>query len=583
MQGPNGQFGELRRLTDALWDEEITPPESARLEELVGASAAAKQCFLDYVHERAQREREQRGFAPPKLSALMGVEPPRRRLPLLGEASPRVYAGLATGLLVGVALGVMAISRMGTGGRGTDLSDGPATAGAAATPADGTGEARVSGTAEAQWSDGQAPPDDGRLVAGRALVLREGFAEIAFDKGARVILHAPAVFEPQSASGGFLREGRLTARVPPQAAGFVVRTPNATVVDLGTEFGVAVDPGGPSEVEVFAGQVEVSLPAGPQRTETRHRLQSKEALRIAPADAAGPAEVQRIAPGRRHFVCGLPTVAVTADLLAPEPGTADPGAAPVGPVARLQALIALDPHVIDYYPLAGATAKQQRRDRRGGLHLEEVAMCGGPAGGQVDYGPGGPDTLHQAVRPFRAGHQGNTHGAALQSQGTFVPPEAMTIELLLSYDGAGEKQAGSISVAVGTRASRRRCGFFVAAVDEGRLVHLLDAYAPWLETEYCFLPGHRYYLASSFQVADGQTIVNTYVANLSAGDRTLKHVLKDGLAAGTGATGRLGIGQGFDGELACAYPWPGELDEIAIYDAVLDRSILEAHLESLLE
>jgi len=208
-------------------------------------------------------------------------------------------------------------------------------------------------------------------------------------------------------------------------------------------------------------------------------------------------------------------------------------------------------------------------------------MRGGQGEGQVDYVPGGPDVPRQAVRPFRSPLQGNTQGAALQSVELLIPPEAITVELLLTYDGAGEEPEGAICVALGTRADRRQCGFWVAAVDAGRLAHLLDAHAPRLETGYRLVAGHRYYLASSFRVADGQTIVNTYVADLTAGDRTLRHVLNAGLAPGAPVTGRLGVGEGLDGELAHAYPWPGELDEIAIYDAVLDRSILEAHLKAL--
>jgi hypothetical protein len=371
--------------------------------------------------------------------------------------------------------------------------------------------------------------------------------------------------------------------------GFVIQTPTATVVDLGTAFGVAVDETGSSDVEVFSGSVEVRASPKAEKPvpEQRNRLKAKEALRVRAAMSGDVAHVERIAPGRRHFVCRLPTAAVTAELLSAEPGGAEPGAAdrgaaPAGPVARLQSLVAVDPHLIHHYPLAGAAPEDQRRDRQGSLHLEEVVMGSGQGDGQVDYLPGGPDAPRQAVRPFRAGQHGNAVGAALQTVGPLVPPQAMTVELLLGYDGPGQQQEGAISVALGTRADRRECAFLVAAVDEGRLVHLLDAHAPWLETGYCLVPGHRYYLASSFQVVDDRTIVNTYVADLTAGDRTLKHVLTDGLAPGNPAEGRLGIGKGFDGELAHAYPWPGVLDEIAIYDAALDRSIFESHVEALL-
>ena len=79
--------------------------------------------------------------------------------------------------------------------------------------------------------------------------------EITYDTGAKVILQGPVTYEVESAAGGYLSLGKLTARVEKKAEGgspipnpqslipnplFAVRTPTATVTDLGTEFGVEV-------------------------------------------------------------------------------------------------------------------------------------------------------------------------------------------------------------------------------------------------------------------------------------------------------------------------------------------------------
>jgi hypothetical protein len=53
-----------------------------------------------------------------------------------------------------------------------------------------------------------------------------------------------------------LHGGRLTAKVPSQAIGFVVDTPTAKLKDLGTEFGVNVRDG-QTDVQVFNGIVDV--------------------------------------------------------------------------------------------------------------------------------------------------------------------------------------------------------------------------------------------------------------------------------------------------------------------------------------
>ena len=60
-----------------------------------------------------------------------------------------------------------------------------------------------------------------------------------------------------------LGSGRLTASVPKPAHGFTVKTPVANVVDLGTEFGVAVSPTGETDVQTFQGTVSLASTTSP--------------------------------------------------------------------------------------------------------------------------------------------------------------------------------------------------------------------------------------------------------------------------------------------------------------------------------
>ena len=79
-------------------------------------------------------------------------------------------------------------------------------------------------------------------------------AEIIFDVGAKVILQGPATFEVESGTSARLSLGKATTQITTAAArGFQIRTPQATFVDQGTEFGVEVSPGGSSRVHVFQG------------------------------------------------------------------------------------------------------------------------------------------------------------------------------------------------------------------------------------------------------------------------------------------------------------------------------------------
>ena len=133
-----------------------------------------------------------------------------------------------------------------------------------------------------QAERGQRIPHVGQqLRAGAAFRLRSGVAEVTFADGAVVTLEGPTRFVAQAAGSGLLKAGRLFARVPRRAIGFAIDTAAVTIVDLGTEFGVEVQDNRATEVQVFAGKVElkparegpntfeqVVLPAGTARTVT---------------------------------------------------------------------------------------------------------------------------------------------------------------------------------------------------------------------------------------------------------------------------------------------------------------------------
>ena len=124
---------------------------------------------------------------------------------------------------------------------------------------------------------------DSRVSLGQKFELASGLMEITYDTGAKVILQGPVTYEVES-NGGYLAVGKLTGKLEKKVASgqwsvvskstisnqqstisnpqslipnpFVIRTPTATVTDLGTEFGVEVKEDGGSEVHVLAGEVE---------------------------------------------------------------------------------------------------------------------------------------------------------------------------------------------------------------------------------------------------------------------------------------------------------------------------------------
>ncbi len=121
--------------------------------------------------------------------------------------------------------------------------------------------AMLNRTVDAQWSaQGEMMRSSAPLEPGW-LRLESGSAQVVFYSGARVVIEGPAEIQLISQNEAVCRLGRMVADVPPQARGFRVRTPNTTVTDLGTSFGLEVKDRS-TELHVFKGTVELQPAAG---------------------------------------------------------------------------------------------------------------------------------------------------------------------------------------------------------------------------------------------------------------------------------------------------------------------------------
>jgi hypothetical protein len=126
----------------------------------------------------------------------------------------------------------------------------------APTPAPPQPVAMLAQSIGAQWGPGAKPDPAAPLTAGSQWQLNAGVARIRFNDGADVIVEGPATFTLNSPSALSLAAGRLFGTK--QGGGFRVGTPTAAIIDLGTEFGVNVQPDGVTHVEVFAGRVRAA-------------------------------------------------------------------------------------------------------------------------------------------------------------------------------------------------------------------------------------------------------------------------------------------------------------------------------------
>ena len=126
-----------------------------------------------------------------------------------------------------------------------------------ASPASAPEVATLVDNRDCKWKDSQVVLVDHRLSPGM-LALDSGVAVIEFDGGARLALQGPAVLELMGPKTARLHGGSATVRCEEGLYSFSLLTPTSTVVDLGTEFGVAVASDGTSEVHVLDGEVEVA-------------------------------------------------------------------------------------------------------------------------------------------------------------------------------------------------------------------------------------------------------------------------------------------------------------------------------------
>jgi hypothetical protein len=108
----------------------------------------------------------------------------------------------------------------------------------------------------AKWADCDSAMTPGTplTIGTENLLLREGYAELVFNTHARVMVEGPAEFQITSADRIRLHYGKVYAIVPPEAVGFTIQTHTATIVDLGTEFGVQADIRGDTSLHVLKGK-----------------------------------------------------------------------------------------------------------------------------------------------------------------------------------------------------------------------------------------------------------------------------------------------------------------------------------------
>lgn len=143
----------------------------------------------------------------------------------------------------------------------------------------------VSGEANVRWAFDSKHPAVGDKLSGGNLRLESGVLELTFNSEARVAVQGPAEIKLNGVNSMELQSGKMSAEVPPPAHGFSVKTPDATVVDLGTRFGLDSDADGTGRLDVFEGRVKL-MPDSSGANTNGWLLTQKTAMTINAGGAA---------------------------------------------------------------------------------------------------------------------------------------------------------------------------------------------------------------------------------------------------------------------------------------------------------
>ena len=310
---PKNDDASLRRWISAWCDGVISEAEHAQLAACLKECDEARRTFVGmlHIHSRMQGQTiAQEYLATLMPSALDMVGPtcfeaiettavgPPTFLQMVRDRSARIHHrpwAWAAVLLIGV-LGWQAL--YWSHGSSANLSAGASPVAKVHSVAPGAESstpqvmlARVTDyTGDCQWyldrgSQTKVSPSAG-IAGGETIRVTSGRIKLTFNSGTVVTLHAPALFQVISEMQTRLLLGKVTARIAKGAEGFSVVTPRATVIDLGTEFGIEVNEVGATDLVVFQGEVNFDYVTQQQGGTKRQLLHTGQGMHL---DALGTA------------------------------------------------------------------------------------------------------------------------------------------------------------------------------------------------------------------------------------------------------------------------------------------------------
>ena len=226
---------ELMELITDCVNGDISSERHESLQEKLRSDAQARATFREFM----DLESGLRTWASESASSRLGVESARRES--VGRRWPALLATAASLAMLSVAAWLWLV-RPSPSPEITERS---------------SETTAVLGTVLQQkgcvWRSSRGTTAGGRFSQGN-LSLVSGVAQLQFDSGTDLVLRGPCELKVVSADSANLLAGNVVVRVSELSDGFTLRTPDATIIDEGTEYGVLLD-NEATEVHVFEGSV----------------------------------------------------------------------------------------------------------------------------------------------------------------------------------------------------------------------------------------------------------------------------------------------------------------------------------------
>jgi hypothetical protein len=321
---------ELRRLLSSLCDGEISEPQQNRLLEMLTASAENRKQYLQYldVHSRLLSQ------PLPVIEAIKNAEHATYLETVRVETSPRqplisieqkvarrprrrrrqrqqvLRYGLVAGATLAASLLLQFFAFPWIWSANVPVGDASATNHEVQPLAY---VATLTHVADCVWEHaGPGRRPGSRLMPGE-LRLARGIARIHFDSGPDLVVQGPAALQLVSNKTALVLSGRVVFRADETAAPFDLQTPTSNLLDIGTEYAVAVSAES-EEIHVFEGEVERTPKSAALAAMGTEHLAAGEARRY---DSTAIAPGQPTALDPTKFVREFPE---------PKPPLADPTA-----------------------------------------------------------------------------------------------------------------------------------------------------------------------------------------------------------------------------------------------------------------